>query len=411
MATGNEATSQETTQVAENAAELDALLGGETGGGSSSEATQTEESAEETEASEVEEGSESEPTEEVGDEGAEEEPASESEEEATEEEADEESELSVGDSDRDYSDAFYAKYAKQLAQTKKIQLDPNDPAHRALLKEIIDRGEALKRQRAAVEAEESEEETSARTEEPTGPTKPTPEQIQTFIDNAAKVAKQRLVPQVSMRVATRLTKALWPDEALEITQEQADSITSALSEAFWMQLEDALPAIHGATRQFLSGDEVFGHVETVTIREQAFERLDAAVDKKTGNPVYPDLEKLATSGALKKAMKANPWIKDIQSGDGRNRVLNEAARIDAAYKIARGESVNPEVVSRAVATGKRQEADRNKKIAAGRTTPGKPTGGLGKKVPAGQRLVEDITGGGGSKFARAVANDIVRPKP
>ena len=410
--TGNEATSQETATVAADEATLDALLGGQSDSGSSADATQTEESAAETEAPETETDSgEESQVEETSDRGGDSEEESEA--EGAEEEAEEEeSDLSITESDRDYSESAYKKAADHYARTKKIELNPNDPAHRALLKEIMDRGEALKRQKVAEEAEEAEadEADATKTETQIQPTKPSPEQIQSFIANAATVAKKRIIPEVAMHVATSLTKALWADEAPELSQEQANGITEALSQMFWMQLEDALPAIHGATREFLGTDPVFGHVEQITLRERAFDRLEAVVDKTTGKPKYPELERMAMSGALKRAMKANPFIQNIVSGDGRDRVANEAARIDAAYKIARGEQVNPDVVRRAVETGKKNEVDRNKKIAAGRTTPGKTKGEIGRQVPAGQKLVGDITSGSGSKFSAAIARDLVTPK-
>jgi hypothetical protein len=115
---------------------------------------------------------------------------------------------------------------------------------------------------------------------------------------------------------------------------------------------------------------------------------------------------MAESGALRRAIQENPWIKNITVG--RDPVANEAARIEAAYKIARGEQVNPETVQRAVETGKKQEADRARKIAAGRATPGKPKGEIGKVTPKDQQIVSELVSAGGSKFSAALARDAVR---
>jgi len=397
------ATSQETA-VPSSESELNALLGGAGPESSSAEATQTEESAAETETDTPETGSE-----EAGEEaGKEEAPEEEAEaEEAEEEAAEEESEFSIDENDRDYSEAAYKKAADHYSKTYKVQLDPNDPAHHALLKEVIDRGEALKRQqaeRAEAEAKGDDEKPEEKVEAAAQPTKPTPEQIQAFIKNAGEVAKARVVPEVSMHVATTFVKALWGDEAPEkLSQQQADGITTALSQAFWMQLEDALPAIYNSMRGALGNDPVIGRVETMAIREAAFEHLDGLTDKATGKQLYPNLEQMVESGAIQRAMQSNAWIKNVVAGNGRDRVANYAAQVEAAYKIARGEQVNPETVQKAVQTGKKQEAERAKKIAAGRTTPGKTKGEIGKGPSPGQQTVNEIVSGGGSKFSHALA--------
>lgn len=406
------ATSQETS-VPSTEADLNALLGGGTAD-SSSAVVATEEPAEEVE-TEAPASSEEEAAEEAGEsEGTEEVAETE---EAEEEAAEEESEFSLTENDRDYSEAAYKKAAAHYAKTFKVPLDSiniNDPLTRGLLKETMDRGEALKRQQSERDAQPdkaAEEAAKTETEAAAQPTKPTPEQIQTFIKNAGEVAKSRIIPEVSMHVATTLAKALWGDEAPEkLSQEHADKITAALSEAFWMQLEDALPALQSAVRGNLSQDPVFGRVETMAVDEAAFEHLDGLTDKATGKPLYPNLEQMANSGALKRAIQASPWIKNIVSGNGRDRVANRAAQLDAAYKIARGEQVNPETVRQAVATGKKQATDREKKIAAGRTAPGKTKGEIGKGPSASQQLVSDIVSGGGSKFSAALARDGVKQR-
>lgn len=411
------ATSQgtEVHETPSTEADLNALLGGGEVESSTATEVEAEEPAEEQET--PSESSSEESTEEAEtEEATEEEAESESEEQAEEEAEEEESELSITEKDRDYSEAAYKKAAAHYAKTFKVPLDSinlNDPLTRGLLKEVLDRGEALKRQatREEPETKETEEGTEGKAEgAEQAPQKPTPQQIQAFIKNAHEVAKSRIIPEVSMAVATQFTKALWADEAPQLNQEQADGITTALSQAFWMQLEDALPAIYGAMRNGLGNDAVFGRVETMAVREAAFEHMDGLTDKATGKPLYPNLEQMVDNGAIQRAMKANPWIKNIVAGKGGSKVANYAAQIDAAYKIARGEQVNPETVNRAVETGKKQATERAKKIASGRVAPGKTKGEIGKGPSAGQQLITDIVSGGGNKFSAALARDGVTLK-
>jgi len=302
------------------------------------------------------------------------------EEEAAEEEAaEEETELSIDENDRDYSDAAYKKAADHYARTKKIELDPQDPAHRALLKEIMDRGEALNRQRQEAERQPDKAATGEGGARPGEYSRPAPsaEEIRVFTENAAKVAKARLIPEIAMHVTTSYVKALNPGHDFDeepISQEVANNFTAALSEFFWMQLEDALPVLLGQSRQSLSADPVFGQVEAQTIGAQAFERMDH-MKGKDGRPLYPDLEEMVESGALKKALDANPQIAKMKAGDGRNPIANQLLRFRTAYALAR-------------------------KTAPGRTSAGKPG------VRGGTRQVlSDITGGGGSKFSQALRRD------
>lgn len=424
-------TKEATSPTVGNAEDLDKILGGEEATAEQETETQEQEDAEnsgeETEGAEQETQGEEEATEEEAEETATEEEG-ESTEEAEEEAEQEETDLSIDESDRDYSDAAYKKAADHYARTKKIELNPEDPAHRALLKEIMDRGEALKRQRTEKEeadaAKKATEEAAPKAEEQPTRKPPTAEEIKAFTDNARTVAKSRIVPEVAMHVASELVPALsmliWPqmfnddgsltEQAKEqefglpkITQARATRLAEVLSAFSWMQLEDQLPAILAQNRQSLSGDPVFGQVEQHTINAQAFEQMDGMKDKTTGKKLYPDIEQMVESGTLRKVLTDNPEISKLKAGDGRDRVANQLLRYQTAYKIARGESVNLQTVSTAVNTGKKQAETRAKKIASGRVSSGKPSGGFSKGPSQVQQVVSDITGGSGSKFSAAVA--------
>lgn len=416
-------TSQE---VQADEAKLNALLSGEepsSDGGEETPASETETSGDTTEATETEtadEGAE-EAAETEADE-AEEEPADETADEEAEEEP---SELTLGESDRDYSAAAYEKAAKHYSRTHGVQLNPEDPAHRALLKEVMDRGEALKRQREERETAETKKADEASTADADKTkTELSPEQrtanITQFIQNVSQVAKSRVVPEVAMYTAKTLGGALaklfWPERfksdtpaedriSLDhVTQEQANEFTQAVMTLQYLSMEDMGPMLYGTFRDHLGTDPVWGTVQREAIDASAFEHLETSL----GAERFADMEKLVTDGTLKEIMNKNPNVfKNIVAGDGNNPVLNQAARFDAAYKFARGEKTL-EQVSRAVQTGKKQATDNAKKVAASRVAAGNSRGGFSKGPSEGQKLVSDITSGGGSKFSKAVQSQLKR---
>lgn len=336
-------------------------------------------------------------------------------EEAEQEVEEEETELAIDEKDRDYSDAAYQKAADHFARTKKVTLDPNDPTHRALLKELIDRGEAIKamKSKAAVEEKPATEEAAGKTEteapQPQVRQKPTPEQVKQFLTNAETVAKQRLIPEVALNNATKFIKALYApnlrngDEIPDPTQEDANALQGVFHEMFLQAMEDILPDLQGSTRNYLSSDPVFGAVERQAVSANALEVMDGMKDAAK-KPLYPDLEEMVDSGSLRKALNDNPQISSMVAGNGRDPVANQVLRLQTAYKIARGESVNISVstVTKAVDTGKKQAEQRAKKLAAGRVGSGTPRG-LGKGPSQAQQFVSDLTGGTGSRFSAAIA--------
>lgn len=316
--------------------------------------------------------------------------------------AEEESELTIAESDRDYSQAAYAKAAKHYSKTHGVQLNPEDPTHRVLLKEIMDRGRALDEQRAAREAEEAKTKPDEGKEEAktAQPAKLTPEQIKAGIESVQQIAKSRVVPEIAMHVTNRFVKALWPGQEVEVSQEQANDFTSALHEFFLMALDDAAPALSGMVNNNLAQDPTWGAVRTEAIRANAFEHLDSLKDS-SGNQLYPDMEQMAAAGTLKAVVQANPWIQNVIAGNGKDPVKNYAEQMKAAYKIARGERTVEQVKS-AVQTGKKQATETAKKVAASRVAPGTPRGGFSQ--PAGpEGIIGQVTQGegSGSKFANA----------
>lgn len=326
-------------------------------------------------------------------------------EEATEEAEEEESEeLSIEDGDRDYSQAAYEKAAKHYSKTLGVQLNPDDPAHRALLKENMDRGEALKQLTAKQEADKAKPEEVKAVEE----TKPaevraaTPEQIEEGLKTIYDLAKQRNVPQVATANASRLVKALWPNEDIKLSQEQANDINSTLHGMFLQALDDALPFLFQGVNNNMAADPVWGPARSEAVDARAFEHLD----KTKGAEWYASMETLVDNGTIKKVIAENPQIfKNIRAGDGKDPVLNRAAQLEAAFKIARGDQTIQQV-TRAVETGKKKATDLAKKIAAGRVSAGTPKSGFNTGKSEGGELVRNITQGGGSKFSAAVKSQL-----
>lgn len=395
----DEATKSAGTVVAESEAaeqgELDALLtSDEPASDKGTAAEKTEEPAETEETAEVVEG------EEATEEDATEE-AAESEEEA-EEESDE---LSLEESDRDYSDAAYKKAADHYSKTKKIQLNPDDPAHRAMLKEVMDRGRdfaVMKAKEAAEAAKTEEEEAEAGKTEESVAKAPTDEQIQSAITNLQTFAKTRVVPKVASHITSRFTTALSKmiDEETgkwKVTQETANEFSEVMTEMLYHGLNDALPFIIDKNFAALGADPIMTRVTSMAVREGAFEHLDSLKDK-AGKQLYPDLEKMVDSGEIQAALKANPWI-GKSTFDERDPIRREAKRIEAAYKIARGEKVVPQVTE-AVETGKKQAEAAARARGAARVAPGKTKGPLGQPVPEGEAFVKQLTTSRGGRFGR-----------
>lgn len=389
-----------TSQVEGTVEDLEQMLGG----GEESSTTEAEEAEQpsETTDGQTDEGAEAEAEEAT-------ETAEEAEEEAgaVEEEADEAETESFDENDDDYSEAKYKQAAEHYSKTKKIQLNPEDPTHRVLLKELMDRGrdfKSLKEQREQEAAAKTDEgKTADETAAPAAKTPPTEEQIQGFLTNVEKFASEGVIPQVSMKIANgiadSLASALWGKEykgGIKLTQEAADKLTKALRTAFYAELEQASPLIAGLSLQTVSQDPLINRMVSNEVKSQALENL---IEPKDGKQLYPDLEKMVDGGQLRKVMTANPWIAQIKAGNGKDLVKNYEAQVGAAYKIAHGESTADQV-RQAVQTGKNQAKTHANKVAASRVAAGKSKGGFVKEKVSD---VDRIVSGSGSKFGAAVA--------
>lgn len=392
----DEATSQSSeTQEAADRAEIDSLLGGGEPEKPAAEEVQTEESADAGETGETElDGTEAE----VSDD----EPADEADESAETEE-EESDELSIADTDRDYSQAAYERAAKVFSKNLATPFDPNDPKDRRALKEIMDRGEALKAAKAAAESTETEEETvdEKQPEQVDPRAAKTPEDIRANIETVQQFAKSKVVPQVALHVANRFVKSLWPNEKTPMNQEQANEFTAAVMEMMVFGLQEMMPSISGQTLAQLGADPVYNRVTGMAVREAALESLDTQRDA-SGNLKFPDLERMVDRGDIQRAIKANDWIMKVDFNE-RDPIKREAKRIEAAYKLARGEQVSPATVGKAVQTGKKQAEAAAKARGAARTAPGKSKGELDSGPSAGDKFVNELVSSREGAFDRAAS--------
>lgn len=380
-------------QDASGEAAIDQLLGGEVATTEpAAAAVETEEPAatEETVDTDTESNEPADETTEEVDESA----------EAAEEESEE---LSITESDREFSDDFYARAAAKFSKNLKVQYDPNDPKDRATLRELVSRGEDFKALKAA-QTQADDEKAKGEEKQPEQVAERrthTPQEIQANIKNVQEFVKPRVVPEVALHVANRFVKALWPNEKAEIPQEQAMEITAALMEFGVFALQDMQPMIQQQTLAELQAHPVYGRMASSAVNEGALEALDTQKDA-SGNPKYPDLVAMAERGEIAKAFQANPWIKESNFGE-RDPIKAQAKRIETAYKLARGEKINPAAMSRAVATGKKSVVDASKRAAAARVAPGKSKGELAGGQSAGEKLVSELTSNSGGAFSRAIA--------
>ena len=381
-------------------AKIDALLGG--GGSQQPTSDGADRAAEDTSVADADLAPEGEETAE----GAEEaEGASEEEGAEGSEEESGETEFELTEQDSDFSDNAYTRaaehYSKQFGKT----LDPNDKADRAILRELIQRGQRIKALQSEEAPEEETEEAEAgdkgKTEEvkPAQPVKLTVEQIKERVQQARKYAGDSLVPEVSLDFAQSFVKALWGDKAPQLKQEQADEITKAFSTFGSLLIADAIPHILGAVpTAVMNGVPMMRNVVDMASREAAVDEV-LGITNKGGQPAYPEFEKLVESGAIRKAMQG-PELKDAVFS--RDPQKNLVAKLKIAYKLAKGQGVDVEALEKASKAGRASEQERARRVAAGRTPPGSSRGGAAGPATA-SNFIGRLVSGSGSKFARAIA--------
>ena len=320
-------------------------------------------------------------------------------------------ESALGEQDTDFSTDAYARAAAHYSKRAGKTLDPNDPGDRWILREMMLRGQKIKAMNAEEETPEEETPAQPKAEEtaPAAPAKPTVEQIKARVAEAKQYAKSQVVPEVAMDFTSSVMKpmveAIWPGkgygEKLQITPEIAGAFTEAMTAFGAMAIADALPAIIGAVPQaVVNGDPMMARVRDMAVRESAIDEiLDAR--SKAGGPAYPDFEKLVESGEIKRQM-ASDELKNAVF-DSKDPYKNLVAKLKFAYRLAKNQPVDVGALEKAGERGRQQAQERARRVAAGRLPPGSSRSGPG--APGGSKLLNDIVGGGGSRFSRLLAGN------
>jgi len=315
-----------------------------------------------------------------------------------------EEELAPGEGETDYSDEVYARYAQHYSKQWNQQINPDDPVHRAMLREIIQRGENFRRleeqRQSAEESVEDEpaEEEAAETEQ-AGPE--TPEQVQQFLTNVDKFAESRIRPEVASKFATDFMTALWGEKGAEMAKKlpptSAHNFTKVMTSFGYLFLNDALPHILEnyipglMSRQYPGFDQV----QQDAVNEAAFNALAGKTDRN-GNALFPDLEELVfgDNSPLEEVYRANPWLSKHRFVDERGRMLppieQEARRLEIAIGMSRGIAPPIELMRGSAEAARQQERRAARVTGAGRLAPGESGGTFERRGDDADQLMKDM---------------------
>lgn len=347
-------------------------------------------------------------------EGAEPEPEGEEPEGAeTEEETEAEDELPEEELETDYSETAYARAAEHWKK-RGVELDPKNEGHRALLRDWLDRGRDAREARARLEEldnEPEEEETPAKEQPATAEAK-TPEQyMKETWDNSKKYAEETYNPEMSrdalVPFVTAVANIFWPGKghgetiAKNITPEDIKALSLAIRPAISMELAMAMPSIfQGVPQMVTSAFPYLGEVHTSAMKERAVEELVGAMNEE-GKPLYPNLEQLIENDTIRGIMNG-PDLKDERGKPvvfSRDPYKNLVATVKAAYRIANNQRVDVKSVERAARRGREVEQARQRRVSAGRMSPGRSAAGTASASEPNS-LKTALLGGTGSKFSR-----------
>ncbi len=312
-------------------------------------------------------------------------------EEAPEAEAAEadESQLAPEEGEMDYADEVYTRYAKHYSNQWKIPLNPEDPATRLLLREVIQRGENFRRLQAEAEATQAEAETVEESaDEPAAAAAlETPEQVQAFLKAVDQFVEPRVRPEVAQSFLADFMQALWPDQwkkmAGKVSPEVSRQFTKGMMKFGYLFLNDALPEILESYVPGMMGRAYpgFERVSQDAVFEQAYDAV-AGKTSADGRPVYPELDELVDNDAFDVVYDANPWLRDHRFADKNGRLLHpveqEARRLEVAIALARGQRLAPELLKQAVEKGKQQVKRAQNQAALGKLAPGESRGEFGQ---------------------------------
>lgn len=349
----------------------------------------------------VEETTEETETEEV--EGAEES----SEEEPGEEETGEE-DFDVTDLETDFAESAYAKAAEHYSKQFGKELDPNDQGDRALLRELMERGQRIKElQSKETEEAEPEESTEEAPETEKAPTFKTPEEyITAQIESARTYAKTNVNPLVLKEAIAPMIYAM----AKVFWGEKAKSFIDSTKPEALMELAQAMDTVMTLKGQEIAGGilpNVGKAVESAYpffSKSQDLAEKEAAVDEILGDPAYKGFDTLVDSGAINRAL-ASADLKDAVFA--KDPFKNRVAKLKMAFKLARNERVDPKMLAEASKRGREAERTRQTKVSAGRTPPGSSS--RGTAGAARGNFIQSLVQNGSSRAAK-LFRDVGRSK-
>jgi hypothetical protein len=305
------------------------------------------------------------------------------------EEAFDESTL-YGDVQTDFSDDAYQKAAAHWSKQWGKQLDPSQPFDRSILRELMSRGQKISElQSVPAEAEEAEEEQAAEASPETKPQVDTPEAIQKFVEGVDKFAEGMIRDEVTIPQVKRLVANLFGDKVAEnLDPKQTRAVARDFIANQLMILNDVLPQILNKVipdlfkKQLGSDFPLLSDMHTSQMETRAFSDLTGEKDK-AGRPLYGDLQKMKDGGALDAVFKEYPWLKDGNFKDSKDKPLstmeNRKYILRAAYNMARGRAVSPEVLSQIALKGKEQAARAADVTAASKLAAGESKGDFTQK--------------------------------
>ena len=257
------------------------------------------------------------------------------------------------------------------------------------------------------EPEEEPEEEAAPAAETTQPVK-TPEQIlQERITNVREYAKGNVNPVVAKEIVLPMMQAManfiWgKDKAAKVFEGRSDAdlaeLTAAMGAAMSMQIVDALPSIVGATPGAVEAKYPhLSRMNEMAEKEAAVDEILGATNAE-GAEAFPGFSKLVESGAINRAL-ASTELKDAVFN--KDPYKNRIAKLKFAYKIARNERVDPQLLAKASARGRAAEKERATRVAAGRTSPGSSSR---SSAPGRSSFLNSLVGGGESGSAKLFKN-------
>lgn len=308
--------------------------------------------------------------------------------------------LEESDLETDFSDASYHKAAEHYSKTFGKNLDPNDAGDRRILQELLQRGQKIRELQSSREETPEVEETPEETPKPAASLTPEQREANTvaIMEHFEKYAEQAVVPKVAERFANKFLAALWPGKKIDFSQEQSTALAKAFTAFGSMLIFDAMPSfLNAVPNALVENDPIFATVRDMGMRESAVDEMLSATGRD-GAGLYPDFERLVDNGSIKRMMNSEE-LKGAKFNDDPQK--NLVAKLKIAYKMARNQPVNTDLIRKANERGALAERDRQRKVRSGRLPSGSSGTGFANPSRA-ENFMSGLIGSSGSKFSRAL---------